>query len=64
MRSLLDRVRRAVLTKRAVRLPDPADAAFVGGCSLIAVGVGMILLPAGVIAGGALLAWIGWRAGA
>lgn len=63
MRKLVARVRVAASVKRALKLADPADAAFLGGCALVAVGVGMVALPAGIIVAGALLAWIGWRAG-
>ena len=31
------------------------------GCGVVAVGVGLIFLPAGVIAGGVLLAALAWR---
>lgn len=49
--------------RRTISLADPADCAFTAGCALVAIGAAMVFLPAGVIVGGALLAWIGWRAG-
>ncbi len=63
MRSLLIRARDAAFTRRAVEFADPADVAFVTGCALVALGAAAVFVPAGLIIGGVLLAWIGWRAG-
>lgn len=63
MRSLIARVHGAAFAKHTVSVADPADVAFVAGCVLVAVGAGIVALPAGLIVGGILLAWVGWRAG-